>query len=164
MLDNLMINILGERVDKEFFQRMCAEQVKLPELKRFIAVKQLGKLNDQIGQRLSEIKQTLNIYMKQANDGEVEDSSQMLQKLDEIMEEMVKLESMNKELKTVDITNMNGYIAIVDSCNIALNGEENCDIIIGKATADELQIYIYQLMKQFEKENGPIEFGPQKRI
>lgn len=131
MLENSMINILDEILDERFFQRMCLEQVELPELRRFVAKEQLLKINNQIEQKLGEWE----LYG-------LKDTKDFI--------ELGKTKAINTVLKVALLTNSEGYISTIDACNIALNGEENCDIIVGKATEDELQVYVYKLMKQAE--------------
>lgn len=123
--------------DLIFFEKMRAGQVELPELKKFIADKQINKINDIMNQKLDRIINKPVIFTS---------------KMDAM--ELGKLGAITSMRLNMDYRNLDIFVALVDACNIALNGEENCDIIVGKATEDELQIYVYELMKQFEEKKS----------
>lgn len=136
----------------EFYKRMCLEQVSLLELKTFILLDQEQKLFNQLDQKADK----LYIEVKNA-------VAMSLEQRIKFASEFSKIKTIIQLRQTMEHFNLDGEIAIIDACNIVLNGKENCDIIIGEATEDELQIYVYNLMKQFEAENGSIEFSFQKR-
>ena len=126
----------AETLDSMFFNCMCKELITLPELKKFVASKQLDKIQNIIFQRLNKL---MNQNITTENIGE-------------ISFELSEMQNIINKMKNCDINDLNSYISTVDACNIALNGEETCDIIVEKATTDELQIYVYELMKQAEEE------------
>lgn len=132
---------LIEFFDSIFFHRMCAEQVELFELKMFVVRKQLEKISDIITKKIDEINKKKNASSYNIT---IEDRAELLC-------ELTRLETIISIIQNCDKNNLDSRIGVIDTCNITLNGEENCDIIIGKATEDELQIYVYELMKQFEK-------------
>lgn len=125
-----------ETLDSMFFNCMCKELITLPELKKFVASKQLDKIQDIIFQQLNKIM----------------NQSITTENIEEISFELSKIQDIINRMQNCDTNNLNSYISTVDACNIALNGEEACDIIVEKATEDELQIYVYGLMKQAEEE------------
>lgn len=125
-----------ETLDSMFFNCMCKELITLPELKKFVASKQLDKIQDIIFQQLNKIM----------------NQSITTENIEEISFELSKIQDIINRMQNCDTNNLNSYISTVDACNIALNGVEACDIIVEKATEDELQIYVYGLMKQSEEE------------
>lgn len=132
--------------DMRFFQRMCAEQIELPELKKFVAGKQRDKIQYKIGQELDRLLKKPIIFTNRVD-----------------TRELGRLGAINEVMLNMDWHNLDVFIGVVDACNITLNGEDNCDIIVGKATEDELKSYVYNLMKQFEEKYDSVESDFQKR-
>lgn len=134
-----MLDHMDNSSDKEFYQHMCSEQTNFQEMKRFVAKKQLEKLQIMIVKKQDDIYQRLS------------DSTDITDIQDNDFIELGKLKALYSILELLRLSNLEECIDTIDACNIILNGEENCDIIIKKATEEELHLYIYNKMKQFEK-------------
>lgn len=125
---------------EEFFQKMCREEVTFSELKKFIADRELAKIHYRMNQILGEIGRDCNA----SNTHFIKES----------FTKFGKIKMLRDIIKNIPDYNLDSYVGVIDTCNIALNGAENCDIIIGRATEDELQIYVYELMKTWEEKKN----------
>lgn len=145
------LEIVSTLYNKSFFEKMCKKEVELTELKKFVALKQHQNLNDKINKRLKEISSKFSLMLSHIYEKDVYKNMEMVA---EYQRELTTLNMVNKMLTTVDYKNLDRSITTIDICNIILNEEENCDIIVGQATEDELKSYVYELMKQFEEDKN----------